>query len=155
MKAIIGLFVLLFIVVIGSATLINGKGISLSPKQSSVTINKNTFLVEVEKTEPSREKGLSGRSSLQAGHGMLFLFDKPNRYAFWMKDMKFPIDMVFINGSTVVNIFPNVPFPAANTPDSSLPLYIPTSAADKVLEINANTAQKDNIKNGDTVSISL
>ena len=155
MKTIIGLFLLLFVIVLGTASYMNGRGFSLTPKGSTVTIGKTTFPVEVEKTEAAREKGLSGRSSLAAGHGILFLFDTPNRYAFWMKDMKFPIDIIFINGSRVVSVFPNVPAPVASVPDSSLPVYVPTSAADKALELPAGTAKKDNIKIGDTVTTSL
>ncbi len=155
MKVIIALFIMLFLVGLGAASFLNGKGHSFLAKGSSVTIGKNVFLVEVENNEASREKGLSGQSSLQAGHGMLFLFDRPGRYGFWMKGMKFPLDIIFIKGNVIADIAQNAPTPKPNTPDTSLPIYSPRSQIDKALEIPAGTAKKDNIKIGDTVTISL
>lgn len=61
--------------------------------------------VEVADTEDKREQGLSGRAGLQEGSGMLFVFDVPGKYGFWMKDMNFPIDIIFIDASgTVVSV---------------------------------------------------
>jgi uncharacterized membrane protein (UPF0127 family) len=68
-----------------------------------ITMPNGTMLsVEVADTPASRELGLSGRKSISDDDGLLFVFDRPGRYGFWMKDMKFPIDMVWINKDGVV-----------------------------------------------------
>ena len=53
-----------------------------------VTVDKEVFMSEVEKTPEQLQKGLSDRNSLPQEQGMLFIFSKPGVYAFWMKDMK-------------------------------------------------------------------
>ncbi len=75
---------------------------------TTVTIGQATVQVEVEDTDASREQGLSGRGSLPEGNGMLFVFDTPGNYGFWMKDMNFSLDMLFIDAAgTIVTIAPN------------------------------------------------
>jgi uncharacterized membrane protein (UPF0127 family) len=64
--------------------------------------NGNVLDVEVADTGASRELGLSGRKVISPTDGLLFVFDQPGRYGFWMKDMKFPIDIVWINEDGVV-----------------------------------------------------
>jgi uncharacterized membrane protein (UPF0127 family) len=82
---------------------------------------------------------------------MLFLFKRTDNYSFWMKDMRFPIDIIFIGGDKVVTIFQNVPV----SPNNNLPVYTTKTKADKVLEINAGLAEKYNIRIGTEVRISL
>ncbi len=53
--------------------------------------------VEVADTAEERERGLSGRESLEENQGMLFVFEKPDAYRFWMKGMRFPIDILWLN----------------------------------------------------------
>ena len=64
---------------------------------TTVTINNHVLNVTVVDTVESRAKGLGGRSELPAGEGMLFDFSRPDRTCFWMKDMQFPIDMIWID----------------------------------------------------------
>ena len=52
--------------------------------------------MEVADTTQARAKGLSGRSCIGQNEGMLFVFNQPGFYEFWMKDMKFPIDIIWI-----------------------------------------------------------
>src|SRR4026208_1251957 len=72
--------------------------------KSTVTINGHTLNIEIAQTQIEREKGLSGRDTLPENSGMLFVFDKPDYYAFWMKDMKFPLDFIWIRDQKVVQI---------------------------------------------------
>lgn len=119
----------------------------------TASINGHVFLIELAKTEAERERGLSYRPSLPQDQGMLFLFESPGKYSFWMKDMHFALDMIYIKGDTVMQIFENVP-----PPDSSkqiLPIYTPQSNVDKVLEINAGLSQKYGIKIGDRIDLKL
>lgn len=121
-------------------------------KTSAVTIDGHTFTVEVARTQKEREVGLSGRNSLARDHGMLFLFDKPTvTVGFWMKNMHFPLDIIYINGTKVVTVFQDLPPGKGDNP----PTYYPGSAADKVLEIPAGSAKKYTITSGDDVKISL
>lgn len=117
---------------------------------SKVSINSATFKVELAKTQKEQMKGLSGRSSLPQDQGMLFVFEKPSRYSFWMRDMKFPLDIIFILDNKVVRVFENVPIAAAD--DGNPPQFGSDVLSDKVLEINAGLARKNKIKVGDIVT---
>lgn len=118
---------------------------------STVTINDQTFNVSIAETEEEKQKGLSGIDSLPMNEGKLFMFEKPDLYAFWMKDMKFPIDIIFINGDTIVSITEN----AKPVETGDLPTYQPTEPSDKALEINAGLSKKYNFKPGDKVAIEI
>jgi len=90
---------------------------------------------EIRDTQAGRENGLMGYDSLCNSCGMLFIFEKPGRYGFWMKSMKFPIDIVFIDEDwKVVGIAQDVP-PCL---DGQCTTYYPDSGARYVLEIKAN-----------------
>lgn len=107
-----------------------------------LTFPQGTIEAEVADTPASREQGLSGRTELKEGRGMLFVFDYSGTYAFWMKDMKFAIDMVWINQDKVVvhierNATPesyfdfNPPKTFVNIPEAKYVLEIPAGASDK------------------------
>lgn len=121
------------------------------PKEK-VAIDNHTFSVDIATTSAEQQQGLSGRQSLPQNQGMLFIFKTSNRYPFWMKDMKFPLDMIFINNNKIVDIFNNVPVPKT-TDTSKLPIYTPKAAANQVLEINSGQAKAYGFKNGDTVKV--
>lgn len=116
-----------------------------------VSINNHIFNLELAKTEKEREIGLAKYSNIQNDFGMLFVFEKSGNYSFWMKDMKFPIDIIFIRNGKIVAIFNNVPPPTSNS--SQLPIYKPEKISDTVLEINAGLSKKYNFKENDAVNI--
>lgn len=90
--------------------------------------------IEVADTPAEQEQGLSGRMSLDGG--MLFVFQSPDRYGFWMKDMAFPIDIVWMDAERrVIAVDANV------SPDSYPKTYYPPSDAMYVLELNAGQAE--------------
>lgn len=101
---------------------------------SHATIGEYTIRLEVADTPTERGRGLSNRSYLASGSGMLFLFDKADYYSFWMKDTLIGLDFLWINGSTVVDTTRNVPPPAAG---EVLIHYTPRVRVDKVIEVNA------------------
>ena len=68
-------------------------------ESSRVEIGGSIVNVAIADTPESREQGLSGRPGLAANEGMLFVFPKDGRYAFWMKDMQFAIDITWISYS--------------------------------------------------------
>ncbi len=121
-------------------------------KRTLITINNQTFEVAVADTPSKRLRGLSGREALQKNEGMLFLFDRAGRYGFWMKDMRFPIDIIWIRGTRVVGFSENLQAEPHRT-IFTLPLYYPPEAADKVLELNAGLVKRYGFKGGDEVTI--
>jgi hypothetical protein len=108
---------------------------------------------EVVRTAEDRARGLSGRDALEDGTGMLFVFDREHIASFWMREMRFPLDMIWIAGDrTVVDISANVPPPEAGILDADLPRYSPRAPALFVLEVNAGAAAEAGVAIGDAVS---
>jgi uncharacterized membrane protein (UPF0127 family) len=118
-----------------------------------LSVDNVTFNVEIASTTLEETRGLSFRPSLGPTDGMLFIFGSGTIQTFWMKDMNFPLDMIWISGNTVVGFAQNAPAPAAGTQIWQLPIYSSPSDTDKVLEVNAGTVAKYNIRVGDTVVI--
>lgn len=121
--------------------------------QTQIKVGQNIINIETAKTPSERAKGLGGRESIATNSGMLFVFDSPKKYQFWMKDMKFPIDMIFINNGQVVDFLKNVPAPTSNQKDSDLPRYQPIADMDMVLEVQNGYIEKNNVSVGDSVAI--
>lgn len=113
---------------------------------ANVKIGNHVLKVETAVTDSARAKGLSNRANLPF-EGLLFIFDYPHQLVFWMKDMKFPIDIIWINKNKIIKITENV-HPQPNTPDYLLKKYTSTYFADTVIELNAGDAQKYGLKVG-------
>ncbi len=104
--------------------------------QTSLGVGDYRLAVEMATTEAERTQGLSGRESLLDGHGMLFFFDTPNLYGFWMKEMKFAIDIIWINEDwQVVEVKRGV------SPESYPEVFYPRAMAKYVLELKAGQAE--------------
>lgn len=116
-----------------------------------VEIGGKTVKVEIANDPAEMQKGLSGRESLEDGRGMLFVFGEQGQTAFWMKDMKFPLDIIWIQDETIVDIAANLP-PLAGDYVST---YSPRVPANYVLEVNAGFAAEHGIKEGDQVKINF
>lgn len=108
-----------------------------------VNLPKGEIYAEVVDTPQSRAQGLSGRKGLAEDEGMLFVFDHPGKYGFWMKDMLFSIDMVWISvDGTVVHIERNVtpetyskhtpPQTFVNAPDAKYVLELASGVSEKL-----------------------
>ncbi len=106
-------------------------------KSATVQVHGHTLKVEVERSDRAKAKGLSGRRLLVSGRGMLFLFSTPGTYEFWMKDMRFPIDIVWIAQGKIVDVSRNVPAPKAGEEPARVQ---PRAPADTVLEVQAGVA---------------
>ncbi len=124
-----------------------------APKTAEVSINGAVVNAEVADTPQTRATGLSGRVSLPQDSGMLFVFQQPGKYQFWMKGMQLSLDFIFIKKGQVVDLMQNIPPQPANTPDSQLPVYEPMSEIDSMLEVNGGFAASHNIAVGDQVSV--
>jgi uncharacterized protein len=119
--------------------------------QSKLQIGNTRIDLEVADTEDKRAKGLGGRDFLGENSGMLFVFDKADKYRFWMKGMKISLDFIWIRDDTVVDILANVPFPPEGADPKSLPVYEPIAPVNKMLEVNAGFAASHGIRVGDKV----
>lgn len=100
------------------------------------------FNLEIADTPQARAQGLSGRQSLPENSGMLFVFDSPSKQCMWMKNMKFPLDMVWLDKDKRViqtrsDIKPET-FPASFCADSTK----------YVVELNSGDVQREKIKTG-------
>lgn len=154
MKIIFGLFALLLLIVFGIAYFQGSPKIGFSlptfGKSPTAKIQNQTFKLLLTKTPKEKEVGLSEKTSLPQDTGMLFSFDNADFYSFWMKNMKIPIDIIYINKNRVVTVFEDLPAP--KSPDENLAIFKPDEPADKVLEINAGLSKKYGIKKGDEVT---
>lgn len=115
-----------------------------------VQIGSNKIQVEIADNVISQVKGLSGRDSLPENRGMLFVFSEPDIQKFWMNGMRFPLDIIWINGDTVVDVVTlNQPTAESPVPET---IFSPL-AVDKVLEINAGMVEKMGIRQGSAIRI--
>lgn len=112
---------------------------------------KKKILVEAVTTDASITQGLSGRDAI-GSEGMLFVFGERHIPRFWMKEMKFALDFVWIDGDTVTEITKQVQPPKEDQSLSQLPLYSPQQPITWVLEIPAGSADEWGIAVGDRVT---
>lgn len=96
-------------------------------------LHGETLTVEVVRSPAAITQGLSGRQELTTD-GMLFLLPYAAQPTFWMKDMLFPIDIVWIYQGEVIGIEKNVQPPAPGTIDAQLIRFTPPAPVDMVLE---------------------
>jgi uncharacterized membrane protein (UPF0127 family) len=127
--------------------------------ENQLRIDSAMWNIELATTTVEQTRGLSYRAALGANDGMLFIFNKPSVQNFWMIGMHFPLDIIWIGddgagGSKVLGFAENVPAPSAGTPTWNLPIYSSPAGVNKVLEVNAGSVAKYNIKVGDEVVIS-
>jgi len=116
---------------------------------SRVVIGGETFFVEIADTPAAHIKGLSGREKLGDNEGVLFIFPEKSIQKFWMKEMKFSLDIIWINGDKIAGIVYGV------EPEASeqLTIYASPEPVDKVLEINAGTASAGGMRVGDIIQL--
>lgn len=120
--------------------------------QPKADINGGTITLLIAKTDEEQHQGLSDRESLPQDTGMLFLFPHPDYYLFWMRHMKFPLDIIYINNNKVVTVFENVKNPPYSMENP--PIIRPKEPANRALEVNAGIVKKYKIKVGDTITFS-
>ncbi len=104
--------------------------------------------VEIADTPAKRHLGLGNRAELRPGWGMLFLFDSSSRHGFWMKNMSFPIDIIWLRNRRVVHVAKQVPPPQSGEQPMTI---TPARAANLVLEIEAGRARALGLEVGSTL----
>ncbi|MCL4358313.1 DUF192 domain-containing protein [Patescibacteria group bacterium] len=119
-------------------------------------IGKKIFKLEVATSSADQKQGLSDRPSLDPDQGMIFIFNRPGHYYFWMNRMKFPLDFVWIFDNKVVGLNLNVPPPCSRIKLSRdclkrLKLFTNKKAFNRVIELNAGSIQTAGIKINDQI----
>ena len=110
--------------------------------------------MDLAETPEKRTQGLSGRPVLEDGTGMLFVFQEERQHTFWMKDMRFPLDMIWINSEcALADIIPDIPHPPPDQKNSALPTYSPSAPGSFVLELNAGVAAASGLQTGDMMTL--
>jgi hypothetical protein len=112
---------------------------------AEINIGGNFFQAEIATTPAKRSQGLSGRKDLCESCAMLFVFSERGPHAFWMKKMKFNLDIIWIDKNEIVYMVENA------SKKKEFEIIKPEHKADKILEINAGLADKLGIKIGDRV----
>jgi uncharacterized membrane protein (UPF0127 family) len=136
------------------------KGVDSIPNdrylRAKVIVNDDFELtVYMAVTNDQQVKGLSVRDHLKENEGMVFVYEQPTRQTFWMKDMKFPIDIIWLDSNgTVVHIEHNLQ-PCIMTFAFMCPSYIPDDDSLYVLETVAGFSKKHGIKVGTNVDFQL
>lgn len=105
--------------------------------------------VEVADTPQKRAQGLGFRRELLPGKGMLFVFQERHPHSFWMKGMKIPLDIIWLDNHLVVHVERRVPPPSPS--NESPPTMVPSKAANFVLEVGAGQADLLGLSVGKTV----
>lgn len=110
---------------------------------------------EVMVKDQDRAMGLMFRPSLPLDHGMLFLFEQPDFHGIWMKNCKFPIDILWLDEERkVVHVAEGVP-PCTAKEDKNCPVYSPLRRASYVVELNSGQARREKVIVGSTIKFTL
>ncbi len=117
-------------------------------QEDVVIIRNNRIAVEIVRTQEGMQKGLSGRPALKGSAGMLFWYDQPLQPSFWMKDMQFSIDIIWITSDwRIAEITSNAAL------DSFPETFSPSVPIQYVLEVNAFWAKDHLVSIGDRVEL--
>ena len=108
-----------------------------------------SILVEVSDTPEKRSLGLGKRDKLKKGWGMLFVFEKRIPHSFWMKNMRFPIDIIWLDNQRIVELAENVPPPQEGESPKVMEPRLPSNF---VLEIESGRARALGLKVGQKLS---
>lgn len=120
--------------------------------KAQIKIKNETFKVLVSDNLKHWTKGLGGRKDLGEYDGMLFVFPDTDQHVFVMRDMQFPIDIIWLKNGKIVDMAPNVPVDSTANEDELIP-YAARDVSDKVLEFKVGTIEKLHLKIGDKVEV--
>ena len=113
-----------------------------------ITIGDRVLFAEVAKTSEKKMLGLSGRAKLEKNTGMLFIFQQGGYYGFWMKDMNFPIDIIWIDENFhIADLTENI------SPQTFPQTFHPLQPSKYVLEVEAGYIKNNNVIKGEYVNL--
>lgn len=150
-----------FVMVMGSSVAAVARPLSppweaktpFSSETAIVSIDGHVVDAELADTGPLRERGLSYREGLASGTGMLFVYGDAANRGFWMFEMRFCLDIIWITDGRVVGAAENS-CPAEN-PGDEIPKFRSPEAVQYVLEVDAGWLAAHDVSEGSTVEIEL
>ena len=117
-------------------------------KQEIINIDNNLLVARVADSEESRKKGLAGTHFLNENSGMWFVFEEADAHGFWMKDMKNPIDIAWVDSfGQIVHMEENL------QPETYPQVFTPPVPAQYVLEVSAGYFERNEIEVGDSIFV--
>jgi len=129
----------------------NLQEVTVASGNGFVNFNDGTSVeVEIADSNAEKVKGLSGHVQLGPEEGMLFLYEKETTPGFWMKDMGFVIDIIWINDDLVISLNEYLP-----PEDPVKTLYYPEAPVDRVLEVPSGFIEEHGVMVGDRLDITL
>lgn len=142
----------LIFVIIGGWIVFGRRTEGVSSEKTRLRVGSAELVVSLVDDPAEWSLGLSGRDALGENEGMLFVFPDSQRRNFWMKGMRFSLDMLFVSKGTVVEIVERVPAPAAGQDGTEI--RVRSSVPAKwVLEVNSGWVAEQGVVVGDRVEI--
>lgn len=146
------IFIILFFVLVFSIIILFCFPIkqtdNLFQSARQIEINGAILNVEIAQTPLEQSTGLSNRDFLDASSGMLFVYGDKEIRNFWMKDMRFPLDVIWIANRVVVGVQENIP---PKSEDGSVTRFQSSMPADAVLEVKAGWVSSNGVSIGDII----
>jgi uncharacterized membrane protein (UPF0127 family) len=134
------IFIILAITIVGFLSTVN--------YQSRAVLGGKIFNIDIADNAFTQKRGLSGRDPLSTNEGMFFVFERLEKHGFWMKDMLFSIDIIWLDENyTITHIEKSV------SPETYPKVFYPEKPSLYVLEILANQSDLLGIKVGDKLNI--
>lgn len=118
-------------------------------RRTTVEINDIQITAWVADTQKARETGLMGMQNINEDEGMLFVYETPGEYPFWMKNTPMQLDILFISSDMRITSIQTME-PCVEEPCK---LYSPPSAILYVIEVKGGFAARNNVAVGQTVRI--
>lgn len=138
----------LFIGIVAALAISGLLYIGFDKDMSTIELGGVGIEVEIADTPELRSGGLSARESLPSDQGMLFVFESSDFHSFYMRDMNFPIDIIWMDDDfQVIDISKNLP------PESYPELFRPQVPSRYVLEVVAGFADSHQIEIGDQAQV--
>lgn len=120
----------------------------VQPATATLRVGQSTYALDIASSKTDQQKGLGGRKSLAQNRGILFVFDAPGKQCFWMKDMLFSIDMIWLSSDKKVTHI------AADVSPGTYPKqYCGDTSTKYVIELNAGEAKRAGLHVGQQVSL--
>jgi len=112
-----------------------------------IKVNDIVVNAEIANTDAEKINGLTNKTNLEENQGMLFVFSEEDYYGFWMKNMKIPIDMIFIDkDNTVIDIWKD-----AQPCKENCTSYVSKEKSMYVLEVKSNFTDRHNVTIGSKI----
>ncbi len=146
-RATIGILGMLLVTAAGFA----GAPPEMNPPLPTATVNiagRTTVTAELARTPQEKGRGLSNRPGLAEGNGMAFVYEAPQTIGIWMKDMRFPLDILWVREGRIVKIERAAPPLRPGDPER-----VYSAIGDLVLELPSGFTDRMGIRLGDSVKL--